>query len=94
MNDPVLPWLQGGPGGSSLFGLFVENGPVMVDKNNNCKKIRLYNHKFLIPSLILIFVYIHREYWNAWISPNFVARNTDLHATETIAAKKNMVFID
>jgi len=30
-KDPVLVWLQGGPGGSSLFGLFVENGPFYVD---------------------------------------------------------------
>ncbi|ESO05294.1 hypothetical protein HELRODRAFT_77890, partial [Helobdella robusta] len=31
-RDPVLLWLQGGPGGSSLFGLFVENGPFGVNE--------------------------------------------------------------
>ncbi|CAG9767344.1 unnamed protein product [Ceutorhynchus assimilis] len=29
-EDPVLVWLQGGPGGTSLYGLFVEIGPFGV----------------------------------------------------------------
>ncbi|XP_060536561.1 venom serine carboxypeptidase-like [Cylas formicarius] len=34
-NDPVVLWLQGGPGSSSLFALFTENGPFKVDANLN-----------------------------------------------------------
>lgn len=33
IDAPVLLWLQGGPGASSLFGLFEENGPFYISKN-------------------------------------------------------------
>ncbi|KAL1768238.1 putative serine carboxypeptidase CPVL isoform X1, partial [Sigmodon hispidus] len=32
-DAPVVLWLQGGPGGSSMFGLFVEHGPYVITKN-------------------------------------------------------------
>lgn len=32
-NDPVILWLQGGPGAPAGFGLFVENGPFVINED-------------------------------------------------------------
>eukprot|EP01126_Amoeba_proteus_P002277 TRINITY_DN10719_c0_g1_i2.p1 TRINITY_DN10719_c0_g1~~TRINITY_DN10719_c0_g1_i2.p1 ORF type:complete len:408 (-),score=50.17 TRINITY_DN10719_c0_g1_i2:104-1327(-) len=36
-RDPLILWLQGGPGCSSLFGAFIENGPVLIQSNGAFK---------------------------------------------------------
>ncbi|CAG9791158.1 unnamed protein product [Diatraea saccharalis] len=41
VDAPVILWLQGGPGGSSLFGLFTELGPLIANKSGF--KLRKYH---------------------------------------------------
>ena len=46
-SAPLLVWLQGGPGSSSLFGLFTEQGPILVDKDHKLKARNItWNSKY------------------------------------------------
>ncbi|XP_071441643.1 venom serine carboxypeptidase-like [Hetaerina americana] len=42
-NSPVLLWLQGGPGVSSLFGLFTENGPYFINDDDKTLSLNPYS---------------------------------------------------
>ncbi|CAF0746134.1 unnamed protein product [Adineta ricciae] len=46
-SAPLVVWLQGGPGSSSLFGLFAEQGPIMVDKQQTLHESNItWNSKY------------------------------------------------
>lgn len=42
-EDPVVLWLNGGPGASSLTGLFEENGPFIVNNSDDSISLREYS---------------------------------------------------
>jgi len=42
-NPPLIMWFNGGPGCSSILGLFEENGPILVDKDHYFFKLNPYS---------------------------------------------------
>ena len=41
-NDPLILWLNGGPGCSSLIGMVYENGPFIFEPNTTMLKLNEY----------------------------------------------------
>jgi vitellogenic carboxypeptidase-like protein len=69
-NIPLVIWLNGGPGASSLAGLFLENGPFLLeDQGNNKAKIikneNGWNEMF------------HLMYWDQPVGTGFSYTNND-----------------
>ena len=52
-NDPVLLWLNGGPGCSSLFGMLGEIGPVTTDNYSGVFKKNIYAWNMNINTLFI-----------------------------------------
>lgn len=41
-DTPLILWLQGGPGASSLYGLFTEIGPFIVTEDRNLEGTQFF----------------------------------------------------
>jgi cathepsin A (carboxypeptidase C) len=82
-NDPVVLWLNGGPGCSSLTGLFMELGPSSIDKNIKVK----YNDYSWNSNASVIFldqpVNVGFSYSGGSVS-NTVAAGKDIYALMTL----------
>ncbi|PNS17344.1 Carboxypeptidase Y A [Sphaceloma murrayae] len=86
-NDPVVLWLNGGPGCSSLTGLFMELGPSSIDKNGKL----VYNPASWNANASVIFldqpVNVGFSYSSNPVS-NTVAAGKDVYALLTLFFKQ------
>lgn len=86
-NDPVVLWLNGGPGCSSLMGLFMELGPSAVAKDGKLK----YNDFSWNSNASVIFidqpVNVGYSYSSGSVS-NTVAAGKDIYALLTLFFKQ------
>ena len=82
-NDPVVLWLNGGPGCSSLTGLFMELGPSSIDEDRNV----VYNPTSWNANASVIFldqpVNVGYSYSGSSVS-NTVAAGKDVYALLTL----------
>ena len=54
-SAPLLLWLQGGPGAPSVYAIFVENGPIVIDVNGNPSDREInWVQKYNVRDLIII----------------------------------------
>lgn len=86
-NDPVILWLNGGPGCSSLTGLFLELGPSSIDKN-----IKLVNnpHSWNANASVIFLdqpVNVGYSYSGSSVS-NTIAAGKDVYALLTLFFKQ------
>jgi len=84
-NDPVLIWLNGGPGSSSLVGFFVEHGPFNLEPNGQNITLNPYSW-----NRIANIIYLE--------SPSFVGFSysndeKDRKPNDDIVAKDNYEFL-
>ncbi|KAK9370074.1 Alpha/Beta hydrolase protein [Lipomyces kononenkoae] len=86
-NDPLILWLNGGPGCSSMTGLFFELGPSSVDKNGKL----VYNPKAWNQNASVIFldqpVNVGYSYSSQSVSST-VAAGKDVYALLTLFFKQ------
>ncbi|SMQ47407.1 unnamed protein product [Zymoseptoria tritici ST99CH_3D7] len=86
-NDPVVLWLNGGPGCSSLTGLFMELGPSSIDKNGKT----VFNPSSWNANASVIFldqpVNVGYSYSGSAVS-NTVAAGKDVYALLTLFFKQ------
>ncbi|KAG9971925.1 carboxypeptidase Y-like protein A, partial [Aureobasidium melanogenum] len=86
-NDPVILWLNGGPGCSSLTGLFMELGPSSINKDGSVK----YNPSSWNANASVIFldqpVNVGYSYSGSSVT-NTVAAGKDVYALLTLFFKQ------
>lgn len=52
-DKPLLVWLQGGPGCSSLFGMYTEIGPFTITEQNGTIKLLVNNYSYALDNHLL-----------------------------------------